>query len=621
MNKGFVFIKTAAERLTAALQRTTMYCRRFDGILTGVSSALGVASSLASLTCIVCLLVLFGYDSTSVDSGLLYGLCRVAQIVFLAEILFNLIFRFKKIISESRILKWIVDIGVLLTLLPLLYPRPDNPWIPVLDTVLYSNVFRNTVLAAYSVVELSYAAMRLIGSRTNPSLLMAGSFLFFILVGSFVLMLPKCTNVPLSYTDSLFVSTSAVCITGLTPVDVSEVFTPAGLLVLAVLIQIGGLGVLTFTCFFAIFFSGRTSIYNQLLVRDFIYSRTMSSLIPTLLYVLGFTLVVETLGAFAIYCTVSPEMFPDVSDRIVFSAFHSLSAFCNAGFSNVHGGLSNPYLLDGPQSFYIAVSVIIFAGSIGFPNLVNFKDAVVRRFRRLRCRLQHRRYDTAGVHLIDLNTKLVIATTSVLFLFGTVSFFILEYDNALAGMPLSKKIVQSVFNAITPRSAGYSSVNPAGFMNVTIIMLMLLMWVGGASQSLAGGIKVNSLAAVLLNMRAVVSGQAGASAFRRNLSTDSLRRANAVVIISIVSLFGYVITVMLLEPQMGTKTVVFECVSALFTVGSSLGATPHLCVASKLVLCTAMFLGRVGLISIMSGIIPHRKDPSMHYPTDSIIIN
>ena len=182
-------------------------------------------------------------------------------------------------------LKWVVDCGVLISLLPWLYPRPENPWVHWLDALLYSHVFLSAVLAAYSAVSLCFLTVRLMGTRTNPSLLLSASFLFFILIGSLVLMLPKCTLVPISYVDSLFVSTSAVCITGLTPVDISATFTPLGLLVLSLLIQIGGLGVLTFTSFFALFFSGGPSIYSQLMLRDMVYSRSLNALIPTLLYI------------------------------------------------------------------------------------------------------------------------------------------------------------------------------------------------------------------------------------------------------------------------------------------------------------------------------------------------
>ena len=235
------------------------------------------------------------------------------------NILYGLALSFHQTLRETRAIKWIVDLAVLLTLLPLAYPRPDHPWIEILDQILYSNKFLFTILGAYSVVDLSFGIIKLLGRRTNPSLILSASFLLLILVGSLLLMMPKCTYGGIAYTDALFVSTSAVCITGLTPVDVYTNFTPMGVTILAALIQIGGLGVMTFTSFFAIFFSGNASIYSQMLLRDMIYSRSMSALVPTLFYILGFTLTVEAIGAVAIWLSVTGTLGMTLEEEMAFA--------------------------------------------------------------------------------------------------------------------------------------------------------------------------------------------------------------------------------------------------------------------------------------------------------------
>lgn len=461
--------------------------------------------------------------------------------------------------------------------------------------------------------------MRIIGRRTNPALLLSSSFIIFILIGSFMLMLPKCTITPISYVDSLFVSTSAVCITGLTSVDIPTTFTPLGLLVIAVLIQIGGLGVITFTSFFAIFFSGAPSIYSQLLIRDMVYSKTINNLIPTLLYILTFTIIIELIGATAIYFTIPDALDMTVSDKIIFSGFHSLSSFCNAGFSCLPDGLSNQALLNGNQSIYLVTSLLIFAGAIGFPILVNFKDILVNWVKRIL--LHHGRYEVRLIHSYDLNTKLVLITTLSILAIGTVCFFLLEYNNTLAGMPFSKKVIQSLFNSLIPRSAGFSSVNPSMFLPVTMLLIIVQMWIGGASQSLAGGIKVNTFAAVLLNVRAVIRGQSAATAFNRRISVGSIRRANTVLAMAIASFLMYATSILLLEPQLSSRDILFEVSSALFTVGSSLGITDQLCPLSKIILSTAMFVGRVGILSLLIGFASSSRDKSVHYPADNIIIS
>lgn len=593
---------------------------KFGEALRKTSVALSVLCAVASLLCIVDLLLYFGFDHNPADKALLHRGLRVAQGVFAVGVVYGLVFDYKATLRNSRLLKWIVDAGVLLSLLSWIYPRPENPWVEWLDTILYSNVFLFGVLAAYSVVTLSFTAIRLMGFRTNPSLLLSVSFLFFILVGSLVLMLPKCTVHPICYVDSLFVSTSAVCITGLTPLDVSATFTPLGLLVLSALIQIGGLGVLTFTSFFALFFSGAPSIYSQLMLRDMVYSRSLNALIPTLLYVLGFTLVIEVAGAIAIYMTVPDGLGLDVADKVVFSAFLSLSAFCNAGFCNIPDGMSNAALMAGNQWIYVVTAAIVLAGAVGFPILVNFKDVLLLRLRKIIAGLRGRRL-VCPVHVYDLNTKLVLITTFALLVLGSVSFFILEYDNTLRDMSLWEKFAQSLFNALTPRSAGFASVSPAAFLPATLLVVMMQMWIGGASQSMAGGIKVNTLAVVLLNLRSVVYGHGGVAACHRSIALPSVRRANAVIVLSMLCYCIYAFAVLLLEPGLGVREVLFEVLSALFTVGSSLGITDRLGDASKVLLSTAMFLGRVGILSLLMGLVGARKDSSVHFPQEPIIIN
>jgi len=548
------------------------------------------------------------------------------QAIFLLTFVCSWVLQFHNTRRDTRPIKWVVDAGLLATAIPLLFPRPENPWIPWADAAVWSPWFLIVVLLCYSGVVLSQTVIGILGSRTNPSLILATSFIFFILLGSFLLLMPRCTVNGISYVDSLFVATSAVCITGLTPVDVASTFTPLGLTVLGALMQIGALGVMTFTSFFALFFSGNTSIHSQLMVKDMIYSKTINSLLPTLLYILIFTICIEFAGATAIFWSVHDTLGMSVRDELAFAAFHAVSAFCNAGFSNIPGGMSNPALLSGNQLVYVVLTVLILAGGIGFPILVNARDAIVHQIGRLwNCRPTGRRgkkKHTRIIHIYNMNTKIVLVTTLSLLVAGTILFWIFEGGNSMAGMSPWEKLVQSVFNSITPRSAGFASVNPSGFLNITVVMLMFLMWVGGASQSTAGGIKVNAFAAIILNLRAIVLGRSRVTAFGRTVAPESIRRANAVVTLSILCYVVYSFALMTLEPHIGTRELLFESCSALFTVGSSLGTTALLGSASKVVLCTAMFLGRVGLISLLVGIAGNRRDnAAVGYPTDNIIIN
>lgn len=226
-----------------------------------------------------------------------------------------------------------------------------------------------------------------------------------------------------------------------------------------------------------------------------------------------------------------------------------------------------------------------------------------------------------SAYIYNLNTKIALRATLIIFAASVVLFFLFERNNTLAGFSLYDQIAQSIFNSTTPRSSGFVSVNPANFLNVTLVFVLFLMWVGGASQSTAGGIKVNTFAAILINLKAIILGHKRVTAFNRTIATTSIRRANAVVTLSILSYSLFSMAIMLLEPEMTAKSLLFEVSSAIFTVGSSLGITPMLSTASKALLICAMFLGRVGIISLLIGVTGNRQDRPVQYPTDNIIIN
>lgn len=608
------------QRLKAVKFRYSLFTHHFANALKIGGGIIDTFAVIAAVTSLVCLVILAGFDHTPGDLKLIRHAIHSCQTVFVVQVLFNIVFRLKSLFKNGKVIKWIVEIAMLSTVLQYIYPHPENPWFPFLEKILYSHYYTNTIVAAYSVVEISQAIMKLISRRTNPSILLTGSFMFFIIIGSLVLMLPKCTNVPISYIDSLFISTSAVCITGLTPIDVASTFTPTGLTVLAVLIQIGGIGVLTFTSFFALFFSGTTSIYNQLLIRDMVYSKTMNALIPTLVYIIVFTLTIEAIGAVAIYFTLPESLHMQQSDKLIFSAFHSLSSFCNAGFSCLPKGLSNPALMTPGQSLYNVTSVLILAGAIGFPILVNFKDIIFNRVKSIWMKLRHKKFEKIP-HLYDLNTKLVLTTTLTILIVCSFLFFVFEYDNTLRGMSTWQKISQSVFNSLIPRSAGFASVDPNNFLPITLMIVVIQMWIGGASQSLAGGIKVNTVAVIFLNVRSILTSNGRPWAYDRSISIGSIRRANTVIVLAIVAFFFFLGAVMIYDPQLSLKSMAFEVSSALFTVGSSLGATSILSQESKILLCVAMLLGRVGIISIFSGFFTHHRDISAHLPQENVIIN
>ena len=511
--------------------------------------------------------------------------------------------------SAYSFLGWILNGLLTLTLIPIILNL-----LGIDDSIGVMRILENRaiyllVLFLISFIELSDAVITSLGRKSNPALMMAVSFMFIIMVGSGMLLMPRCIQqgVHLSWIDSLFTATSAVCVTGLTTIDVPSTFTGFGQLVIMMLIQVGGLGVMTITSFFALFFMGNMSIYNQMQVQDMVSSKSLASLWSTLLNIFGFTAFLELAGAGMIFLNIHGTIGLDIRHELFFSVFHAVSAFCNGGFSNYQDGVGASVLMEGHCWLYIILALLIILGGIGYPVLVNLKIAVTK--------------FSKGRRLFDLNTKIVLRTTMMLIVSGTALLAFFEWNNTFAGMPIREKLTQAFFNAVSPRTAGFISVDLNSMCIQSIFIYTLLMWIGGASQSTAGGVKVNAFAVAFLNIRAIIHGTTRVEFAGRELSTDSIRRANAAVFVSIILLSVFVFLVTLTEPDLPLKAIVFECVSAFATVGSSLGITSSLQDTSKVLLVVLMFIGRVGLVTMAQGLLKQYKNQNYKLPQDNITIS
>ena len=528
--------------------------------------------------------------------------------------------------SAFSFLGWIINGLLMLTLIPIIVEFFKIDHNIGLISILGNREAHLLILFLIAFIEISNTVITSMGRKTNPALAMAVSFMFIILAGSGLLLMPRCIQpgVHLSWIDSLFTATSAVCVTGLTTIDVPSTFTSFGQMVIIMLIQVGGLGIMTITSFFALFFMSNTSIYSQMLVRDMVSSKSLASLWSTLLNIFGFTAALELAGAVCIFLNIHGTIGLDLRHELFFSVFHSVSAFCNAGFSNYPDGMSAPELMVGGHCWlYVILSLLIILGGIGYPVLVNMKAVVTKRARLIWRWLRGRRYASLSIpNLYDLNTKIVLKTTAVLIVSGTVLIAFFEWDNTFAGLQTHEKLTQAFFNAVSPRTAGFISVNLNSMCLQSIFIYTLLMWIGGASQSTAGGVKVNAFAVAILNIRSILRGSDRVEFAGREVSTDSIRRANAAVIVSVVVLSFFVFLVTLTDPDLPLKAIVFECVSAFATVGSSLGITSQLQDASKVLLVVLMFIGRVGVVTLAQGLLKQYKNQNYYkLPQDNITIS
>lgn len=564
----------------------------------------------------------YGFIVTEEVHSVLHSVSNAVWIVFLINTTLNHLFS-NDGSAKFTVWTWLLDVCLYLTLLPVVFhlPEPGNAayWIWIFFNSTY---YKAAVLLLMSLTLLSGFFVRLLGRKTNPSLILASSFLIIILVGAGLLMLPRATYNGISWIDALFISTSATCVTGLVSVDVPSTFTLEGQIIIMLLIQIGGLGVMTITSFFAMFFMGNTSLYNQLAVGDMISTNSLNSLLSTLLYILGFTLAIEGIGMALIWFDIHGTLGMTLYEELYFSAFHSVSAFCNAGFSTLPSGMGNDMVMHNHNFLYIVLSMLIVFGGIGFPILVNMKDTLFYYLRHFYSWIFHRRRRfIKKIHLYNLNTKIVLFMTAVLLLAGTLIILLFEWNNAFSGMDTADKLVHAFFNSVCPRTAGFASVGLTTLSTQTLLLMIILMMIGGGTQSTAGGVKINVFAVILINLFAVLRGVERTYILHREISYDSVKRSNAALILYLLIVFVSIFIMTVVEPQASVMALVFECVSALSTVGSSLDLTPSLGNAGKMIIIVLMFVGRVGAFTLVSGLIRQEKKKNYKYPSDNIIIN
>ncbi len=579
------------------------------------------------MSLIVVLTMIFEHGfRVSYDAHTMIGLIyNCVWITYLTNTLAQLILKFSDTIAKYKKFTWIITILLLLTLVPVIFTEPiDKSSILHQLWSIFDNRWYKTVLfVVISFMQLSNGIVLLLGRRINPSFIFSVSFLIIIFIGAGMLMLPRASYNGISFIDALFMSTSATCVTGLTTVDVVTTFTPMGRMFLMILIQIGGVGVMTLTSFLAVFFMENASLYNQSMMCDMVSSKSLNSLLSTLLYILGFTLIIEGIGALFIFISIHGTLDMTLQREIYFSIFHSISAFCNAGFAIVPDNLGYAPLMVDHNLFFFVISMLIVFGGISFPILVNLAETVVYRIKKYRERLFGGGRDKLNrvVHLLDINTKIVLIMTLILIVVGTVTIAIFEWNHAFYGMSVLDKCVQSFFNAVSPRTAGFSSVPVSSFSLQTILLILALMVIGGGAQSTAGGIKVNVFAIIMINMRAIIYGAKRVRVFNRELPFDTIRRANSTLLLYLIFAFMGIFVITIFEPEASLLEITFECISALSTVGASLGITPSLGVDSKVAVIVLMFVGRIGVLTMVSSLIKQKKNRDYRYPSGNIITN
>ncbi|MGN1329471.1 MAG: TrkH family potassium uptake protein [Eubacterium sp.] len=410
---------------------------------------------------------------------------------------------------------------------------------------------------------------------TYPKIV-ALSFLMVIIIGTGLLMLPiSVKDGSVSFIDALFTATSATCVTGLVQFDTFTKWTLFGQLVILCMIQIGGLGFVTLIMLLARFVRQRVSVKQKILLKESIGSIFTGNLKELGKTVIGGTAFFEISGAIILSTHFIPQM--DFKNGLYTSVFLSVSAFCNAGFDvmgRIEAGSSLITVNDSPLVL-LTISALIIIGGIGF---IVWDDIKKNKF-------NFKKY--------CFHTKITLSVTATLLILGTVIYYIFEANNTLADMSFGKGLLNAFFTSVTTRTAGFNSISTGDMTGASKMLTYILMFIGGSSGSTAGGIKTSTFAVVCMAVVSVIKQSDTCERFGRRVSDEIIRKAVAVFFsnIALVLLASFIIFAV--QPSLDFFDVLFECFSAMGTVGMSTGITPLLSLSSKIIITALMFIGRV----------------------------
>ncbi|MGM9521115.1 MAG: TrkH family potassium uptake protein [Oscillospiraceae bacterium] len=441
-----------------------------------------------------------------------------------------------------------------------------------------------------------------IKNKMAPVRLIVFSFITIIIIGTLLLMCPfsASSGESTDFIDALFTATSATCVTGLAVFDTASYWSTAGKCVILVLIQIGGLGAMTLITSLMIFIKKRVSLHNAQILMQSAGNDDRSGLPKLVRRIFTGTAIFETAGAVLLATQFIPLF--GWKTGIFYAVFHSVSAFCNAGFDimgNYNGGASLSAFVDNPVVNLTVIALVVIGG-LGF---IVWNDLLETRFK---------------VKEFKFHTKLVLVITGVLLLGSFGLFLLFEHDHAFADLTWGDKLLAALFQAVTPRTAGFATVDMSTLSDSGTVLTMVLMLIGGSPGSTAGGIKTTTLAVIFISTAAAVA-RSTPKAFHRRIDDETVRQAGAIANIYITGTIIATMIICLVE-NLPLKEALFEVISAIGTVGLSMGVTPGLGNIAKVVLTLFMFAGRIGGFSLVLALSNNQAPPPVRQPVGKVLI-
>lgn len=437
----------------------------------------------------------------------------------------------------------------------------------------------------------------------HPSIILVIGFALIILLGVILLSLPIASQSgeSVGIINALFISTSAVCVTGLVVVDTATHWTLFGKIVIISLIQIGGLGFMAMGTLLAFLVRRKISLKERLVIQESLNQFNIAGLIKLTKYILIMTFTIEGIGAALLATRFIPEF--GVAKGIGYSIFHAISAFCNAGFDLIGGFRSlMPYAKD--PVITLTISALIILGGLGFVVILELLQ-----------KKENKKFSLHG--------KIVLSMTAILLVFSYLLFLILEFNNpdTIGNFSFVDKSLASFFQAVTPRTAGFNTIPTDKLTTASLFLTIILMFIGGASGGTAGGVKVTTVGVIFFLMYSVINGKKDVEVYKRRIPRSVIDKAMTILVLAFILVV--IVTMILSVSEAGHSFIelFFETVSAFGTVGMSMGITPTLTVMGKLIITILMFLGRVGPLTMfiaLSSLAHH--DTNYRYPEEKLIV-
>ncbi|WP_303691700.1 TrkH family potassium uptake protein [Megamonas hypermegale] len=433
----------------------------------------------------------------------------------------------------------------------------------------------------------------------NPYQIVLLSYGAIIMIGTFLLMLPISVKgiPPLTFIDALFMSASSVCVSGLSIFDMGANFSIFGQIVIIILVQIGALGIMTITTILAVIMGRRIQLRDRLLIQESLQRWSVAGVVRLVIVIVKMTFIFEFIGGFIL----TVIFWQDYGFAAIYYGFwHATSAFCNAGFDILGGSNISNYILN--PLFNAVLFIEVVCGGLGFAVLLDI--------------WQNRYWKKFGI-----NTKIVLATTAILILIGTVFIFILEYGNegTLAPYNILEKIMASLFMASMSRTSGFSMLDMNALTEPTLLFIMFLMFIGGSPASTGGGIKTTTIAVIFAAIWSLIRGREDVVIFERTVPPIIIFRALSIFFVSASVVFLTTMFLCLTE-DIPLGKIFFEAVSMFSTVGLPTGTVSEMQPFSRVVIIFVMLMGRIGIISFGMALVVRRKKTKIRYPEDKFII-